>query len=111
MRLRPVNNTAVGRNVVDVRRSVALGSVASVDALGMNSALSQRPFGTRLTTADHQPLLRRFLPRILKQEIERLVRPDMTRDPADRAFLLELRPHHRHRLALLPGDALDFAVD
>src|SRR6266403_1159786 len=70
-------------------------------------ALSVYDSAWRVTAA----LLRGFLARVLEQEVECLLRPDMARDPADRAFLLELRARHSDRFALLACDALDFAVD
>src|SRR5579862_8877346 len=53
----------------------------------------------------------RFLARLLEQETQRFLRPDVPRDTRQRAILLELRTRYRRSLALLLGDLLHFAVD
>src|SRR5271167_943530 len=53
---------------------------------------------------------RGLLARLFEQEIERLVGADVSRDARYPAFLFELRPRHRHSLALLARYLLNFAV-
>src|SRR5258708_22324554 len=58
----------------------------------------------------HFPGFRRFLPRLVEQEGERLLGTNLAGDAAQRSVFLQFRPHNGHRLAALARVTLHFAI-